>query len=1221
MQRNRNTKKIFYIYLSLAIFVFAVAIIYSLFVTNVAGTKLLISRVQNTIVEKEALMLTKLDSYVSKTAEGSTTFISDESILESEENGVDFFVIKDDFIVAWSDNIGYPPTKVLFNNLQLVISPTSVYLYYAKNKNGYAFISTYNIYSKYSLQNNYLKNAFNKDFTLNTNTKISFDKTENAIVSSDGKYLFSINFLKGKEISKAQSVLLLGLFAFAFLLLMAAIYLFLKIKVQKQWMIFLIFTFIILLLRSLVQIFEIPSALYLSQLFHPHSFAMAVVFPSLGDVFLSSLAFLLVIYVLLKEVDFQKLLYETRTEKTKSVINIAIVTLLFIVSNLLFVFCKSLVENSTVSFNLSDASGIDSLSVIGFFSLAFCTFSFLLIATKLLFLLFRNSENKFVFWFTIFAAIVINTALTYIINAQFVLFNSFFVVFIPAVIFSQNRKKGNVYIGYILYILIVSFSFNFVFRHFSQIKELNKNKAIIREISRDQDPRTEHLFHEIEQKIYSDNNIKSYFSSAEVSYDTILNYINNTFFASDNHWKKYDLRLTMCDQYQTLTVEAENYTISCDSFFLLSLIDQARLTKCKNLYYLDYGTGQINYLGVIRFKINNDIVYTVYIEIDSKIRRDGYSQLLGETGIDPFEKIRDMSLARYVADTLVESYGNYNYKTKIKHLDKDNYSILSENSFKHLHFSSKENQVFVLSKKEIGKLDVIAPFSYLFMFFIVLTALISLVLNSAFDISSFNLGFATRLQFVIVGIIITSFTLITIISVVFIEDINEEKNVKTINDLAKSLQTEFEHKVRNLDEFGEATKDYLTELSVKFSKVFNTDINLYSLDGSLLASTQPQIFSKSLISDRINPTAFLKLSKDAETFFVHKEKIGLLKFSSAYMPFHNDDGNTVAYLNMPYFARHNEIRQEITGFLLALTNIYALFIVFSILVSLVISNYITRPLMLIGNKMKAVELGKINKPIVWKQNDEIGKLVKEYNKMIIELTHSADLLAESERASAWREMAQQVAHEIKNPLTPMRLSAQYLQKVLSEDMEDKVERTKKLTNTLIQQIDTLSQIATAFSDFAKMPKTFQEEVDLKLVINNTVELFNNFENIKIDVSIEDDKSDLLVYGDNKQLIRVFNNIINNSVQALDGVKDSKISIFLSKKANNYQIIVVDNGCGIAESEYDKIFVPNFTTKSSGTGLGLAIVKNIVSSMGGDISFKSEVGVGTEFCIELPVYVK
>jgi nitrogen fixation/metabolism regulation signal transduction histidine kinase len=303
----------------------------------------------------------------------------------------------------------------------------------------------------------------------------------------------------------------------------------------------------------------------------------------------------------------------------------------------------------------------------------------------------------------------------------------------------------------------------------------------------------------------------------------------------------------------------------------------------------------------------------------------------------------------------------------------------------------------------------------------------------------------------------------------------------------------------------------------------------------------------------------------------------------------------------------------------AVLNIYVLLILITIGMAVIISDQITRPLRLIQQKFSEIKLGKKNELIVYRGRDEIAGLVDEYNRMVKELVKSMEMLARSERETAWREMAKQVAHEIKNPLTPMKLSVQHLQRSWKDNRENFDESLEKVTRTLIEQIDNLSFIASEFSNFAKMPKAFSEEINLIDSIRSTLTLFANTDNI--DLVFDHESQFIPVFADREQLSRVFINLIKNAIQSIPENRKGKIVISAVLTGNAVRIGVADNGKGIPEDLQGKLFTPSFTTKSSGMGLGLSIVKNIIESFSGNITFNTKVNHGTTFLIELPVYRK
>jgi nitrogen fixation/metabolism regulation signal transduction histidine kinase len=288
-----------------------------------------------------------------------------------------------------------------------------------------------------------------------------------------------------------------------------------------------------------------------------------------------------------------------------------------------------------------------------------------------------------------------------------------------------------------------------------------------------------------------------------------------------------------------------------------------------------------------------------------------------------------------------------------------------------------------------------------------------------------------------------------------------------------------------------------------------------------------------------------------------------------------------------------------------------------VFIAFLISGYIASPLRMLTQKIRSMKLGSTNEKIEWKRQDEIGELVEEYNRKLDELAENVKRLAESERESAWREMARQVAHEIKNPLTPMKLSVQYLQKAWEEKTPDWDSRLKRFSEALVEQIEVLSSIATEFSDFAKMPSPVMEKVNLDELLKGALTFYQDIVHVQVTYSIP--SGEWYINADRKQMFRVFTNLLNNAVQAIDREKGGTISVRVITSKTEYQISITDTGSGIPEEQAGRIFQPNFTTKSGGMGLGLAIVKEIVRSQGGTITFVSAKGEGTTFTVILPAF--
>jgi nitrogen fixation/metabolism regulation signal transduction histidine kinase len=403
----------------------------------------------------------------------------------------------------------------------------------------------------------------------------------------------------------------------------------------------------------------------------------------------------------------------------------------------------------------------------------------------------------------------------------------------------------------------------------------------------------------------------------------------------------------------------------------------------------------------------------------------------------------------------------------------------------------------------------------------------------------------------------------------------------------------------------------------RVAEIHGTDINFYDLRGNLVVSSNLIIYSKGILSEKMNPLAYYNLHNMNFIQYINDEQMGKVSYQSIYSPVRDAGGNAYAYLNIPSFDSQMELKREISNFLVTIINLNAFIFLIAGAIALFITNRITSSFTLISNKMRAINLGKTNEEIPWHRNDEIGGLVTEYNKMLNKLEASAAQLAKSEREGAWREMARQVAHEIKNPLTPMKLSIQYLQKAIDNNSPNVKEMTSGVAKTLVEQIDHLSKIAADFSQFANIGNPRSEVFDIHEMLHSLASLYMATENLEFHWHPVPKR--VILFADKTQLNRLFTNLLQNAVEACDNKAHKKI-VMSEELEEGYIIIKIsDNGDGIPVQVQEKIFTPNFTTKTSGTGLGLAMSRNIIEQAKGELWFETKENEGSVFFVKIPLF--
>jgi len=393
--------------------------------------------------------------------------------------------------------------------------------------------------------------------------------------------------------------------------------------------------------------------------------------------------------------------------------------------------------------------------------------------------------------------------------------------------------------------------------------------------------------------------------------------------------------------------------------------------------------------------------------------------------------------------------------------------------------------------------------------------------------------------------------------------------------------------------------------------IHNLSLLLFDLDGHLLKSSKAAFYETP--TDTIPMVILDKLNRSSEKRYIEQFRVDTLRYISSYSYITDNYFKPLAILNLPYIEEDDFISKELQVFLRRLGEVYLVMLIIAIIIAYYLSKYITKSLLDISEKIQKTRFDKTNKKInISGVGSEILPLVNAYNNMIDQLEVSAEALAANERESAWREMAKQVAHEIKNPLTPMRLTVQSFERKFDKNDPKIEEKIKEFSSSLIQQIDTMSSIASAFSTYAKMPAQKDDTINIVKITKLALDIFN-----EPYIYFHSDEKEIYVTLDRTQWIRVITNLVKNAVQATENTENPEINVAVFSEENKTVINLSDNGPGIPENLRNKVFEPKFTTKSSGMGLGLAMVKSIVESFNGTITLTSDPGKETVFTIVFP----
>ena len=435
---------------------------------------------------------------------------------------------------------------------------------------------------------------------------------------------------------------------------------------------------------------------------------------------------------------------------------------------------------------------------------------------------------------------------------------------------------------------------------------------------------------------------------------------------------------------------------------------------------------------------------------------------------------------------------------------------------------------------------------------------------------------------------------------------HEQRLERKKSQLQRSIAYIFQDKQNTSNEV--LLDSIFNEKIFEIADVQNVDFSVYELDGNLLNTT-----IRDSVGSKINDQILKKLIQSQTQSIIQMDLIDGTRYRSSFSFIYDNKSNPIWILNLPYYDDDNLNTYELDSFILVLGGVYFFLLVIAILFSYGISIYITRSLSEIGKKLQQTSLDKTNTKIeINARTKEVSILVDSYNKMVEKLNDSVEKLSKSNKEQAWREMAKQVAHEIKNPLTPMRLSVQSFQKNFDVNRRGVEKKIDEFVKTLIQQIDTMSAIASAFSNFAEMPAQVGEKINiiettrlaLKIFKEKHIIFISEHKNIQVDI-------------DRTQMVRIITNLVKNAIEACSSTEKPIVEVEIYAKKKNVFIKIKDNGVGIPKDLKNRIFEPKFTTKTSGMGLGLGMVKNLVNSYNGNIDFESNVGKGTIFTIKFP----
>ena len=520
--------------------------------------------------------------------------------------------------------------------------------------------------------------------------------------------------------------------------------------------------------------------------------------------------------------------------------------------------------------------------------------------------------------------------------------------------------------------------------------------------------------------------------------------------------------------------------------------------------------------------------------------------------------------------------------------------------------------------KQVYLVAILFTLSSLLLF---LLALFNTVLRFLPDSFRFYLttkgSLAKRIQYYNIMLIGAGFIVIGYITYQHFTKAATEKERGNFEYRAEAVLNHLRGQVGDLPTGSDSLLRKLPRTLAPLSNSLSMDVNLYTPSGDLLYTTQPALQQVGVLPLRMPAYVEGAMRQQRQSEADVTETVAGYTHSSRYYALRNNQNDILGYIGVPYLLAERKIGPEVSDFIGILASLYMFLLLIAYTVTYLLARSIIKPINLISERIQQLRFEDQNQPLDYAgdSDDELSELINEYNTMVDKLEDSKTKLIRLEREGAWREMARQIAHDIKNPLTTMKLSMQQLER-LSGNPEQAAAYLKKAITRLIEQIDSLAQIASEFSMFANLDIQQKSDMIINDVVESVYDLFSEQKNVKLSLNIPDER--LNIKADKNHLIRVFNNLIINAIQAIPSDREGHIKVNLYQQGDTAVVKISDNGGGIPPEIRDRVFEPNFTTKTSGSGLGLAICKKIIEALDGTIRFETRDNEGTDFFVEMPI---
>jgi two-component system, NtrC family, nitrogen regulation sensor histidine kinase NtrY len=1146
-----------------------------------------------------------------------------DTIIVASEDACPFFLYDRGRLVQWTNNEWIPPVSIFSDTFDIMLvhdgNTDQLVRRWQVDKNR-SLVSVIPLQKSFRITNEYISQEWNTNIFPTGNVRI-LEPTANlgVPVCVDGRCFFRISYIPDKVPSHSQmrmtSCILLSI---GLIILVVLIYRGLPVVTRRFPELGILYLYVCLGgIRFLMVETNFPVVLIDLELFNPQIFAASSINASLGDLMLNMIVVLAMCYFVFRNYRRFWIFHRYKNTHVISLSLSIFYGLCFLFSFLFpFITVQTLYNNSAIPLSIAESLDFNTIRIIAFFAVMLsgaCAFLFAHAAIRMM----VGDKGRKRILISFGASMLLFVLINEISGQQYVAvliigFLYFLTIYFLKLYNRLNRFQYATFAYLFVGVFYLCSSAAYAIIYFGRQEKIESQFRFARNFLIDRDYFGEYLLREVSQKVVADLFIQSRMTSAFLGKDAIRQKIRQVFLPS--YFNKYDVQIMLFDGGgDAMDNNAQRTFGEYVNFYE----QEAFRTEYNGIFFVNNPQADVTQKYIVIIPVGKSNIITGYIIIELALKRiipdNVYPELLVDNRFQEFYRTQELSYAVMASKTIQFTSGNFNY-------DRFNLDWLGNpelytkgiryEGVDHIAQEDQNGRVAVVSTLDLSVARKFAAFSFLFvagMAVILTVLLIQGLINYG---NGNNLFFSARIQLIMnlaffLPLIMISVTTLSLTSRSSQQQLDEEYRNK-----AKSFAQQLSNNIvrQETDQI-----PYLGEHLTDLALLSNLDANLYTTSGQLRASSQPLIVESGLISNYINPSTLHKI-RNGENLFTEQERIGKLTYFVAYSALKSPiTGSLYGILGIPFFQSGYSLEKAQITILANILNIFAGIFIVLLVLSYFVSRWLTFPLTVITQSLKRTSLDKTNQPLTWQANDEIGLMAKEYNQMLFKLSESKAELEQTQREKAWREIAQQVAHEIKNPLTPMKLTLQQLERIVKQGTPSP-EKVEKSVLALLTQVDTLNDIASSFSSFAKMPEPVIQRLELVSLIRRIVELHSQSVEIHFTPSVKE----LFVMADEQLLGRTFSNLIINAIQAARPGVSSRILITLQRDQSHCTIKFNDNGRGMTEDVASSVFVPHFTTKRSGSGLGLAIARQGIEQLKGKIWFETTPGQGTTFFISLPI---